>query len=127
MKTIFLVIALLFFVSTAFAQSAKILISHPWKVDPVAVDEQIAHAGDDETAITALEKMKNQTYTFSTKKKVNHVIIENEGEGTWTLDGFSFTIKINGGERRYRITELTGARFAIRPHGSEHDIVMIPK
>jgi hypothetical protein len=126
-KQIFLFVFFLVLANVAFAQSTKLLTAHPWRVDPVSVDEQIAIAGEDEAAIEVLEKMKNQVFTFTTKKKINSVVITNDGSGTWELQGTSLTVTINGERRQYRIIELTGARLVVRPAGSDRDIVMVAR
>lgn len=110
-----------------FAQNPKTLISHPWKIDPTVIDEQIAAVGEDMDAIQRLEKRKNQTYTFTTKKKTNQVVIENDGTGTWKLDGTQLTITMGGEERSFRIMELSGARMRLLPAGQTAEIHFIAK
>jgi beta-lactam-binding protein with PASTA domain len=126
MKKIIGIFALFFALAfTSYGQNPKLLTAHPWKVDPVAIDEQIALAGEDSDAVATLEKMKNLVYTFSTKKKVNKVKIDNIGEGTWSLEGRNLIINISSGVQKYRITELTGARLSFIPDGMSNEIKLV--
>ncbi len=126
MKKIIVIFAFFFaFAFTSYAQNPKLLTAHPWKVDPVAIDEQIALAGEDSDAVATLEKMKNLVYTFSTKKKVNKVKIDNLGEGTWSLEGRNLIINTSAGVQKYRITELTGARLSFIPEGMSNEVKLV--